>query len=205
MTSTFDTTGGPVDRNDPDYELAREADEHDDADEPVDGLDTLALLEEAAATKIEAEPEVIEIPGLPLRLVCSTDIPSKRLTSWQRRALPPKLRSAAQVSPLAMDQAVFSSAVLVHTCTSVQVRRKGAKADDEGAWRTITDSDGNVLTLSDRAVWERLKALDSATAVKRLFPRDADLLRAGQQVLTAAGWTEEAMYGLDEEGEDPTS
>lgn len=204
--STFDTTGGPADRNDPDYELTREP---DGIDEPVDdGLDTLDLLEEAAEQKAkdeaEIKPEVVEVPGIGLRLLCETNIPSKKLTSWQRKALPPRLRNTSEVSPLAMDQAVFNTAVLVNTCAAVQVLRKGGKADTEADWRTVTDTTGEVCTLLSKAVWEKLKALDSATAVKKLFPRDSELLRAGQQVLDAAGWTQAVMYG-DEEYEDPTS
>jgi hypothetical protein len=208
--STFDTTGGPHQFDEERrFEEDPLASGPDGIDEPVDeGLDTLDLLEQAAEQKAKAEaeikPEVVDIPGVGLRLLCETNIPSKRLTSWQRKALPPRLRNVSEVSPLAMDQAIFNSTVLVNTCTAVQVLRKGGQADNEADWRTVTDTDGEVCTLASKPVWEKLKVLDSATAVKKLFPRDAELLRAGQQVLDAAGWTQAVIFG-DEEYEDPTS
>ena len=194
--STFDARRDPNDESPSAYSEPAETEELFG-----DSVDTLDLLKQASEERAEIAPEVIEVPGIPVRLVCSTDIESKRLSSWQRRALPPRLRNSAQVSPFMLDQAVFHAAVLVNTCVAVEVRRKGSEDD----WRTITSPDGSVLTLSDRAVWERLGALDSAGAVKRLFPRDADLAKAGQQVLDAAGWTENAMYGPDDDGADPTS
>lgn len=193
MTSTFDasTSHPPADDFTADPEVG-----------DANGVGTLDMLGQAVAERIEAEPETVEVPGIPLRLVCSTDIPSKRLSSWQRRALPPQKRNSAQVSPFDLDPAVFNTAVLIGTCQRVEVRRKGG---DEHSWRAIAASDGTLLTLADKAVQERLGALDSAGAVKRLFPRDSDLVRAGQQVLDAAGWTEKTMYGVDDEDADPTS
>jgi hypothetical protein len=201
--STFDASTGQQD-------MTPVPEGYDAEPEPVDdGLDTLALLEEAAAQKAreeeETKPEIVVVDGVGLRLVCADlNIPSKKLTSWQRRALPPQLRNSAQPSPLAMDQVVLNTAVLVNTCTSVQVLRKGGDPDNDADWRTVTDTNGEVCTLASKALWEKLRALDSVTAVKKLFPRDSDLLRKGQQVLDAAGWTEARMYG-DEDGEDPTS
>jgi len=196
MTSTFDASTG------------RGAPEEDDstsppleAEETYSGAGSLAMLGEAAAERTEIEPETVEVPGVPIRLVCSTDIASKKLSAWQRRALPPKMRNSSQISPFMMDQAVFHAAVLVNTCVAVEVRRKGSEDD----WRTITSADGAVLTLTDKAVWEQLGALDSAGVIKKLYPRDSDLAHAGQQVLDAAGWTENRMYGMDDEDSDPTS
>lgn len=188
--STFDTTAQRHDAYPTEPEML---------ETPGPGIDTLTMLGQAVAEQTKAEPETVEIPGIPLRLVCSTEIESKQLTNWQRRALPPQLRNASQVSPLMMDQSIFHTSVLVNTCQRVEV-----KARNGDTWQVITDTDGNVLTLKDKAVWAQLGALDSATAVKKMFARDSDLLRAGQQVLDAAGWTENRMFGTDEEDEDPT-
>lgn len=166
------------------------------------GIGSLDQLGAAAQQRTALAPETVEVPGVPIRLVCHPDISSKALSNWQRRALPPKARNSTQISPFMMDQSVFHSAVLVNTCTAIEVKRAGS--DDE--WNTITSEGGEVLTLKDRAVWDQLKALDSAGTVKRLFPRDSDLAKAGQQVLDAAGWTEKVMYDLDDEdAADPTS
>jgi hypothetical protein len=186
---------------------------HDDTAEETDstpleapaeqhGIGSLAQLGEAAKQRTALAPETIEVPGVPIRLVCHPDISAKALSNWQRRALPPKARNSAQISPFMMDQAVFHAAVLVNTCTAIEVKRVGA--DDE--WNTIISDQGEVLTLKDRAVWEQLGALDSASTIKLLYPRDADRAKAGQQVLDAAGWTEKVMYDLDDEdAADPTN
>jgi hypothetical protein len=167
-----------------------------------EGVGSLAALGAAAKQRTELAPETVEVPGVPIRLVCHPDISSKSLSNWQRRALPPKARNSSQISPFMMDQSIFHGAVLVNTCTAIEVKKAGS--DD--VWNTIASDQGEVLTLKDRAVWDQLGALDSASTIKRLFPRDADLARAGQQVLDAAGWTEKVMYDLDDEDTaDPTS
>ncbi|HZA73392.1 MAG TPA: hypothetical protein VE476_10835 [Propionibacteriaceae bacterium] len=166
------------------------------------GTGSLAQLGAAAKQRTALDPEVVEVPGVPIRLVCHPDISSKALSNWQRRALPPKARNSTQISPFMMDQSIFHAAVLVNTCRAIEVKRAGS--DDE--WNTIVSDRGDVLTLKDRAVWDQLGALDSASTIKRLFPRDSDLSKAGQQVLDAAGWTEKVMYDLDDEdASDPTS
>lgn len=174
-----------------------------EASEQSSGTGSLADLGKAAKQRTAIDPETVEVPGVPIRLVCHPDISSKALGNWQRRALPPKARNSAQISPFMMDQAIFHAAVLVNTCTAIEVEKVGA----EDVWNTITSDQGEVLTLKDRAVWEQLGGLDSASTVKRLFPRDSDLTKAGQQVLDAAGWTEKAMYDLDDDESlaDPTN
>ncbi|HET9144153.1 hypothetical protein [Actinophytocola sp.] len=196
MTRMFDAStghGAPAEDEDAPTPL--------EAEEVFEGAGSLAMLGEAVSDRAEIEPEIVEVPGVPIRLVCSTDIPSKKLSSWQRRALPPRMRNSSQISPFMMDQSIFHAAVLVNTCERVEVKRKGTEDD----WRTITSASGDLLTLTDKAVWEQLGALDSAGVIKKLFPRDSDLAHAGQQVLDAAGWTENRMYGTDDEDADPTN
>lgn len=166
------------------------------------GTGTLAQLGAAAEQRTKLETETVEVPGVPIRLVCYPDIASKALGAWQRRALPPQMRNSTQISPFMMDQSVFHASVLVNTCQAIEVRSKNNAEE----WNTITTDEGDVLTLKDKAVWGQLGALDSAGTIKRLFPRDSDLAKAGQQVLDAAGWTEKVMYDMDDEdGVDPTS
>lgn len=194
MSSTFDVSTGDATEESDTTPL--------ETPEQFNGTGSLAQLGAAAKQRTALEPEVVEVPGVPIRLVCHPDISSKSLGHWQRRALPPAARNSTQVSPFMMDQSVFHAAVLVNTCKAVEVRKQGS-AD---VWNTITSDEGDVLTLKDKAVWSELGALDSAGTIKRLFPRDADLARAGQQVLDAAGWTEKVMYDIDDEGEsDPTN
>lgn len=192
MSSTFDVSTGSEEVDSTPLE----------AQEPQTGTGSLAQLGAAAKQRTKLDPETVEVPGVPIRLVCHPDIASKSLSNWQRRALPPAARNSTQVSPFMMDQSIFHAAVLVNTCQAIEVKKQGS-ADE---WNTITSDQGDVLTLKDRAVWGQLGALDSASTIKHLFPRDSDLAKAGQQVLDAAGWTEKVMYDLDDEGDaDPTS
>lgn len=195
MTSTFDASTGPGD-------TAEEVDSTPlETPEPQAGTGSLAQLGAAAKQRTKIEPETVEVPGVPIRLICHANISSKALSNWQRRALPPRARNSSQISPFMMDQSIFHASVLVNTCTAIEVKRAGS--DDE--WNTIVSDQAEVLTLKDRAVWDQLGGLDSATTIKRLFPRDSDLAKAGQQVLDAAGWTEKVMYDLDEDAADPTN
>ena len=132
------------------------------------GASSLDMLRSALAQQQEIEDVTIAVPGVPIRLVCHPDIPSKQMNSWQRRALPPNKRNAASVSPLDMDQGQFLSTVLVRTTVRVEVESQGAP----GTWHVIEDDNGTVLTFADSALLSTFGALDATSALKRLFPRD---------------------------------
>jgi hypothetical protein len=192
MATTFDgSTGG--------HALLSE---HDQNGFTEPGVSSLDMLRDALAQQQDIEDVTIEVPGVPIRLVCHPDIPSKQMSSWQRRALPPNKRNAASVSPLDMDQGQFLSTVLLRTTVRVEVENQGAP----GTWRVIEDGSGNVLTFADGALLATFGAMDAATALKRLFPRDSDMARAARQVLAASGWDEDAQGRLmaDDDDEDPT-
>lgn len=192
--STFDgSTGG--------HALLSE-DSYPDSADPY-STSSLDMLRAALAQQQDIEDITVEVPGVPIRLVCHPDIPSKQMSSWQRRALPPAMRNSSNVSPLAMDQGSFLATVLIKTTVRVEVQDRA----NPDIWKTITDQDGTALTLSDGALLSTLGALDASTAIKRLFPRDADTARAARQVLAASGWDENAQERLmsDDDAEDPTS
>lgn len=155
--------------------------------EPVSPVDSLDLLRDQLAAKRQEteEPEftVVEAPGGAIRLRCSQDIESKQVTGWNRKALPPARRKAANISPLEVDQMVMNGYVLIDTCESVEVLNPSTKQ-----WVAITDTEGNALTFKDKVLLQTLGVVDPLAAIKKLFPRDPDLIRAGQDVLRGGGW-----------------
>lgn len=160
--------------------------------DPMDGnvmpIDTLDLLREQIAAQ-EAESDrptstIVDVPGGAIRLVCTNDIPSKQISRWNSKALPVKRRKATQVSPLEIDQNVLNSSILIDTCQHIEVLR-------DGQWVPITDTDGEFLGFRDQPLLRVFGAVDPAAAIKKLFPRDADLIHAGQDVLRGAGWGDE--------------
>jgi hypothetical protein len=179
--------------------LTGEDDSHGFAESGTSSLD---MLRDALAQQQDIEDITVEVPGVPIRLVCHPDIPSKQMSNWQRKALPAQLRNSPSVSPLAMDQGLFLTTVLIKTTVRVEVEDRSRP----GQWTPITDQNGDVLTFSDGALLATLGALDASTAIKRLFPRDADTARAARTVLAAAGWDEENEARLlgGEDDEDPT-
>jgi len=190
--STFDgSTGG--------HALLTDRDQNGFTEPSVSSLD---MLREALAQQQEIEDVTVEVPGVPIRLVCHPDIPSRQLNAWQRKALPPNKRNATSVSPLDMDQGQFLSTVLIKTTVRVEVEKRG----EPGTWQVIEDEGGNVLTFADGALLGTFGAMDATTAIKRLFPRDADMTKAARTVLAASGWDEENESRLlaGDDDEDPT-
>lgn len=181
MTTTFDgSTGGGAHAQDESWPL------------PDLGIDTLDLLRDRARQHEQEVAEdsttFIDVPGKDgsagIRLVCLNNIQSTQITKWQRKALPAQLRKSPQFSPLAIDQTVFHTTVLVETCERLEVR------GPDDTWRPVTDGAGEILSLRDPALLRHLDVLDASLAIKKLFVRDSDIARAGQRVLAASGWSE---------------
>lgn len=165
---------------------------------PDEPFDSLALLRAAVSERVEIEPVTIPVPTLGIRLVCHTDITSKQLGKWQKAALPPHVRKTGNGSALDMDQMQLAVAVLVGTLLRIEV----ADPKKRGEWLTVEDSrTGEPLTFSDGAVLNMFGAIDTVTALKRLFGRDSGVVKAGRVVLNKAGWGDDEMVA--DEAEDP--
>lgn len=168
---------------------------------PDEPFDSLALLRAAVAERVEIEPVTIPVPTLGIRLVCHTDVTSKQLGRWQKAALPPPLRKSGNASALDMDQMQLAVAVLVGTLLRIEV----ADPKNKGEWLPVEDGrTGEPLTFSDAAVLNMFGAIDTVTALKRLFGRDAGVVKAGRLVLNKAGWGEgDEMVDDEAEGSEP--
>lgn len=155
---------------------------------PDSGLSTLSLLTQTVAERIEIEPTTITVPGGRIKLVCYTNIPERDLRKWQRASLSPDKRKgpgAATATALDQDQLVIAVAVLVYTVIRIDVL-----ARDNESWLTV-EHDEEPLTLQDDAVLTAFGAIDTTTALVKIFGRESDIIRASQEVLQASGWSGE--------------
>lgn len=184
--TTFDGSSAPAPARVHDYQPVAE-----ETAPVVSALDMLrAEVEQRDSQERELLP--VEVPGLPVRLMCRTDFSAAEWESWQKLAIPAAKRKSRNLSPTDMQQHVLYSLVLVNTCEHLEYR----SGQD---WQPITGKDQEPLNLASREMLDRFGQMDAASLVRKLFGRDAALLRAGQRVVNASG------YGDEEDGgENPT-
>jgi len=169
--------------------------------EDFGGLDTLALLKQAAAEQVAVaiKPLILTTPGGRIRLVYLPDIPEKNLRRWQRAALPVEKRKDPNPSPLDMSQIVLSTAVLVNTVIRIEVRDK----NDSDLWHAVEDkSTGEPLRLDSRVVLDLFGSIDTQDALRKMFGRESDQIRASGKVMTEAGWAGESG-SVEDDADDP--
>lgn len=149
------------------------------------GLPTvLDQLRSTLAKPSTAQKETtIKVPVRPeIALKFNTDIPLDQLDRW-------RITSKKSKKPDAdIDLLKFNTTIIVSQCTEVLVN--GTEAVDET---------GESLNFRHDDLVAMLGALDSRGAVSTLFERDADILRVGTEILTAAGYGDTE----DQDEEDP--
>lgn len=194
---TFDSSSGEIGGYAPAVQGQPEPQQYAEPVVPVAAPSALDLVRQAAqATIPEAETVCIDTFEDKFRLWVSSDISSKEMQQWQRRSLPPALRKG-QFSMLDLDQYEVSATIFERKTQRVEVQHPTS-----GGYVLVEDQDGNPLTFRDDALLAAFGAMDVRTALKKLFPRDAELVRKGQMVLTVAGWGE---VDGDADEENPTS
>lgn len=188
MTTAFDgTTGSASDTAWPPSGMTQP--------EEFAGLDTLSLLKQAAAERQRqvTETVTITVPGGRIRLVCTPDIPEKELRRWQRASLPADKRKNGTGTPLDSNQMVMAGLALTYVTESMQV----LDSHDNVTWHTV-EHNGEALGLGDPALLNAFGAMDVQYLLKSIFGRESDVIRAGQEIMAAAGWAGE-MGGDDED------
>lgn len=158
------------------------------------GLDTLALLKQTVADRVEVEPLVLTVPGGRIRLSCKPDIPEKDLRRWQKAALPAHLRKNGNGTALDVDQLVVAALVLTYVTQVIEV----LDSRDNTTWHVV-QKDGEPVGLHDDLVLRLFGAMDPQFALTTIFGRESDVIRASQQVLQASGWAGE--NGGDDEAD----
>lgn len=191
--STFETptTGQPPAEP---YPVPQQHGGREGASEPDTYVSPLELLAREIDERESAEEELlpVEVPKLGIRLMCSTRISGKEWQAWQKRAIPQARRRKA--TALDLDQVELMCTVLVETCEHIEFRRG---PQGSGEWAVMPGNDGEPMTLKSDELLRRFNQMDSASMVMKLFGNDAALLKAGQEVVDAAGWG-------DGESENPT-
>ena len=169
---------------------------------PPETTDTLDLLRQAVGEQVEIEPVVIPVPGNPrLRLVCHTDITTAQITRWQKAAVPAHVRKTGKWSENDINPLHLSVAALTSTLLRIEV----ADVRNPGEWLPVEDSrEGRPLTFEDQAVLTMFGAIDTITALRKVFGREAVIVKAGQKVLKAAGWSQDGLGDDVDEESDPT-
>jgi hypothetical protein len=148
-----------------------------------------ALREQVAERDEEFErTAAVEIPGLGWRLICAIDFTYVQYKEWQKAALPRNQRNGRKVNVLDMDQAALAYFVLFNTCEGIEYQQSS------GAWETLME-DGRPATLQSGTLMTKMKVMDPRLLVNRLFGGDARLIRAGNEVITAAGYGEQDDAG----------
>lgn len=150
------------------------------------GFSALDLLTQTVAERIDITSTTVYAPGGRIRLECHTNIPERELRKWQRMSLSPEKRKSGNANPLDSSQLTIAIATLNYTTLRLEVLDKR----DNETWRVV-DHDGEPLTFSDDALLRAFGAMDTASALIRIFGRESDVVRASQEVLAESGWTGE--------------
>lgn len=158
-------------------------------------FDALAALREQLDERTDENTCYVDVPGLGWRLVCDADFPYSQYARWQKASFPVSQRNRRKgPNLLDLDQAVLSRLVLLGTCRGMEFQ------DSHGQWQTLLTSSGAPMTPDSGEIMQRFNEVDPGAFLRRLFGTDAQVMRAGEKVLKAAGWMEDD----GDEAEDPT-
>jgi hypothetical protein len=145
-------------------------------------LDSLFnAVKEQEAQAVELFP--VEVPGLDVRLMCQIDFDGPTWEKWQKLAIPKEKRKRPQ--PTDLQQVVLMSLVLTETCDHLEYKTAA------GEWLPFYNSQGEAQGLADEEFLAKFNQMTSRAMLKKLFIRDAYILRAGTKVVNAAGYGEE--------------
>jgi len=160
------------------------------------GVDALEQLRERVAAANEVrEVWVHEIKRTGVRLTCDTNIDGTDYQRWLSGALPKTTRRGRGTAPdvTKMRRELLSARAIIDSC--VQVDMLGS----DNKYHPILDPQTReYVALDDSSLLTRFGVPDPIELLRKFFVRDADLMNAGEELLTVAGF----MGGDDES--DPT-
>lgn len=155
-------------------------------------LSMLDMLRQRVEERERAEVDLWEYTIAPIgvKLFCDPRIDNADYQKWIKASMPRlKGRRAGQPNSMDLDQFQLSSRAMVHTNVRIALRDEKVRDEKaEGAWRPITDSSGEALTVEDKAVLQAFNVMDPIALMKKLFGRDSAAIDAGQDLLRAAGY-----------------
>lgn len=187
--TTFDgsTTGAtrPAPEPDPDVE-----------DTGV-GVSALELLRARVAEAAEVREDwVHEIRRTGVRITCDTNIEASDQQRWMSSALPRTKRGSRQAPDITkLRREIMGARAIIGSCTQIELR-----GHDE-QYRVVKDpTSGEPLVLDSPELLRSFGVPDPVELLRKLFVRDADMMNAGEDLLTAAGF----LGGDDGDEVDPT-
>ena len=162
------------------------------------GVDALEQLRERVAAANEVrEVWVHEIKRTGVRLTCDTNIDGTDYQRWLNGALPKTTRRGRGTAPdvTKMRRELLSARAIIDTCVLVEMM---LGSDDEYI-QIVNPQTREPVALDDSFLLTRFGVPDPIELLRKLFVRDADLMNAGEELLTVAGF-----MGDDDDESDPT-
>lgn len=179
--------GAATEQPPPPAEAPRSAavDEYAELDEsPVTSLDMLLKAVQERDSEEAERVYRVPIPGLDVALACRIDFPYSDWEAWQKLAIPKDKRK--KPNPMDVRQNVLFSLVLNRTCEHLEYRT----AD---GWAPITNDRGDPIAYGGEEMRRMFNVMDEASLLRKLFGgKEGHILRAGQRVVAAAGYADEA-------------
>lgn len=164
---------------------------------PEDVMPELGTMLDALQTQLDERvidnTTTVEVPGMPLRLVCVIDFPYNQFAQWQKAALPRKQRNGRKTNLFDLDRSLLSIFVLLGTCQGMEYRTRS------GEWLPMNKPDGTPLRPDSTEFLARFNQVDPKSFLRKLFGGEAGVTRAGEAVTRAAGWTDD---DVDDDGDD---
>ena len=160
------------------------------------GVSALEQLRERVVAANEVrEVWVHEIKRTSVRLTCDTNIEGPDYQRWLNGALPKQTRRGRGGTPdvTKLRRELLSARAIVDTCVLVEML-----GSDGEYIQIVNPQTREPVALDDSFLLTRFGVPDPIELLRKFFVRDADLMNAGEDLLTIAGF----MGGDDES--DPT-
>lgn len=152
---------------------------------PVTSLDMLLKAVNERDTEDAGERIYrVPIPGLDVAMACRIDFPYSEWEGWQKLAIPREKRK--RPSPTDLKQNVLFSLVLNRTCEYLEYKT-------ENGWAPITGETGDAVVYGSEEMRRMFNVMDEGSLLRKLWGgKEGHILRAGQRVAAAAGYSDEA-------------
>lgn len=142
----------------------------------------LTALREEGKRKISLDPINLKVPGRPdMVFVYDVNIDSTVLDTWRKRATTTKRGRTPE-----FDGLKFAKIIMASQCRNLIYRNV-----DMG------------MTFTSKELQETFKATSYFDCIKFVYGNDADIFRHGNEIITAAGYGDQADLEEVDEDEDP--
>jgi hypothetical protein len=165
-----------------------------DSRRAVDEIPMMSTLDDLRAALVEVDevaeqefvPHELFSPGEVIRVLCSTDLDQAELKRLQLAAIPRASRGGKRGMPdvRKMDEALAFANIIGRQATEVALRQA------DGSYRPLAVADDAEGPFDDPLILAAFTAAEAGAAVRRIFVKDAYLIRAGGELVEACGYGE---------------